>query len=153
MFDPGSYPYSPIALARDILRSEANSLVPRSCFRRSKASSFLAARDFLQSCSSYEQLMSVRPKLSPHVRLEQISQQEDGGWRNKSVTLKLVKGFPYSWRVQPLVVEFLGGCDGRKTLQELTSEFAVQVTAPPERVCKECLDLVRVLIAPGFVHW
>jgi hypothetical protein len=112
-----------------------------------------AARDFLQSSSSDEHLLSVCPKLSPHVRLEQISQQEDGGWKNKSVTLKLVKGFPYSWRVQPLVVEFLGGCDGRKTLQELTSEFAAQVTAPPEQVRKECLDLIRVLITRGFVHW
>lgn len=111
------------------------------------------ARDFLQSSASDDQLLSVRPKLSPHVRLEQISQQEDGGWKNKSVTLRLVKGFPYSWRVQPLVVEFLGGCDGRKTLQELTSEFAAQVTAPPEQVRKECSDLIRVLIAHGFVHW
>ncbi len=110
-----------------------------------------AARDFLQAHSTDDQLLAVKPKLSVDARLEQIFQRVDGGWNRESLTLRLVKGFEYFLGLQPIVAEFLSGCDGTRTLAELTGDFAAKVDAPLQQVQKECLDVVRKLIERGFL--
>ncbi len=110
-----------------------------------------AARNFLQAHTTDDQLLGVKPKLSVDARLEQIFQRVDGGWNRESLTLRLVKGFEYFLGLQPIVAEFLSGCDGTRTLAELTGDFATKVDAPLEQVQKECLDVVRKLIERGFL--
>jgi hypothetical protein len=112
-----------------------------------------SARDFLQAHSSAEQMLSIKPFLSPHARLEQVFQKASAGWKGTSLTLKLAKGFPFSLGVQPLVAEFLGNCDGARTLGELISDLSSKVNAPPEQVRKECLEVIRTLLAHGYVLW
>jgi hypothetical protein len=112
-----------------------------------------SARDFLEAHSSDDQMQAMKPILSPHARLEQVLQKASPGWKSTSLTLKLAKGFPFSLSVQPLVAEFLGNCDGNRSLGELISELAPKVGATPEQVRKECLEVVRTLIAHGYVVW
>jgi len=110
-----------------------------------------ATRDFLQAHSSDDQLLGLKPKLSANVRLEQVFQQAEGGWKQESLTLRLVKGFNLFLGLQPIVAEFLSGCDGTRALSELIGNFATKADAPFEQVQKECLDVVRKLTERGFL--
>ena len=110
-----------------------------------------AAHDQLRAMEEDEKLLAVQPRLSPHVRLEQICDQADGHWRAESLTLRLISGFPFHLTVQPLVAEFLATCDGTRTLDEAIRNFAVTANAPLETVRRECLAMVRKLIERGFI--
>ena len=110
-----------------------------------------ATRDFLLSHSSDDQLLGLKPKLSPHARLEHVFQQVEGAWKPESLTLRLVKGFDLFLGLQPIVAEFLAGCDGTRPLAELIGNFSAKADAPLEQVQKECLDVVRKLMERGFL--
>jgi hypothetical protein len=113
--------------------------------------STFAAHDLLQERGMDDQLLTIRPKLSPHVRLDQLCNQAQGQWRAESLTLRLTSGFPFHMNVQPLVAEFLVTCDGNRTADELIQDFAVTAGAPLERVRTECLAMFRKLIERGFI--
>ena len=110
-----------------------------------------AARDFLQANSSEEAISATRPKLSPHVRLESFFNQANGKWQPSGLTLRLTKGFPFFVDVQPLLAEFLGRCDGSRTLSELCAELAVKLQKPAETVQRESIGIVRSLIERGLL--
>ncbi len=110
-----------------------------------------AARDFLTSHASDAQMLTIKPRLSAHARLERIFEPADGQWRPVSLTLRLVKGFPSQLELQPLVAEFLSACNGERTLGELTQELATRANAPLETVRRESLDMVRQLIERAFL--
>jgi len=110
-----------------------------------------ATRDFLQSYGDDASLLALRPRLSKNVRLEQVFEQAENGWKRESLTLRLTKGFHLFLGLQPVVAEFLSGCDGKRSLGELITEFSAKVNAPPGQVQKECLDAVRKLIERGFL--
>jgi SAM-dependent methyltransferase len=110
-----------------------------------------ATRDVLQSHRSDQQLLGLRPKLSRDVRLEQVFQHVEGGWKPESLTLRLTTGFNSALGLQPLVAEFVRRCDGTRTLDELIGVFATKMDAPLEQVQKECLDAVRKLTEQGFL--
>jgi len=113
--------------------------------------STFAAHDLLREMEGDEQLLATRPKLAPHVRLEQICEQGGGQWRAESLTLRLVSGFPFHLTVQPLVAEFLATCDGTRTAEEAIQDFAITANAPLETVRSECLVMIRKLIERGFI--
>jgi methylase of polypeptide subunit release factors len=110
-----------------------------------------AARDFLQAHASDDQMMLVKPRLSPHTRLEQFFQPVDGSWQSSSLNLRLLKGFPFFVGLQPTVAGFLAGCNGTRSVGELIRDFARQVDAPLDRVQAECLGILRRLIERGFL--
>jgi hypothetical protein len=110
-----------------------------------------AARDFLASHASETQMLGVKPRLSPHARLERVFEPAEGRWRPACLTLRMVKGFPSKLELQPLVAEFLAGCNGERTLGELTQELATKADAPLETVRRESLDMVRKLIERAFL--
>lgn len=112
-----------------------------------------AARDFLAGHSDDALLLRLKPRLSTDARLEQFFEPSDQGWKSGSLTLRLTRGFRSSAGVQPLVAEFLSGCNGSKTLAELIDDLAPRVSAPPDHVRAECIDVVRKLIESGFVLW
>ena len=39
------------------------------------------------------------------------------GMQNQ-LTLRLTRGFPFHWNLQPLVAEFLATCDGTRTAEQ-----------------------------------
>lgn len=110
-----------------------------------------ANRDFLEANSSDEQMLSAKFKLFQDTQLEQELRPLDNGWQRTSTTLRLKDGLPFSLPVQPLVAEFLGSCDGQRTLGELTGELATKVNANLEQVRRECLAVMRQLVERGFV--
>ena len=110
-----------------------------------------ANRDFLQAHGSDEQLLAVKPKMSPDAQLDQQLRPSDKGWQLTSLTLRLTSGVLFSQSLQPLVAEFVGACDGSRTLAELTEALAVKVNASLDQVRRECLAVMRQLIERGFV--
>jgi methylase of polypeptide subunit release factors len=113
--------------------------------------STFAAHDLLLEIQDDEKLLAIRPKLAPHVRLEQVCTQAQAQWRAESLTLRLVSGFPFQMKVQPEVAEFLATCDGDRTAEQAIQDFAVTANAPLETVRTECLTLIRKLIERGFI--
>ena len=113
--------------------------------------STFAAHDLLQENEEDDKLLSIRPKLASHVRLEQICEQASGQWRAESLTLRLISGFPFHLTVQPLVAEFLATCDGSRTADQAIQDFARTANAPLETVRNECLNMIRKLIERGFM--
>ncbi len=113
--------------------------------------STFAAHDILQENDTDEKLLAIRPKLGPHVRLEQLCTQAQSQWRAESLTLRLVSGFPFHMGLQPLVAEFLVTCDGTNTAEHLIQKLASSANAPIEKVRTECLSMIRKLIERGFM--
>jgi len=123
---------------------------PKQPFGELIASGF-EARDFLYANTSDEQLLEAKPTLSPNARLEQIFHRGAEGWQTERLTLRLVKGFEFFFGLQPLVAEFLSGCDGTKTFRQLIDLFASKAQAPHAQVQRESLDVARKLIERGFL--
>lgn len=113
--------------------------------------STFAARDLLSQMQEDESLLAIRPKLSPHARLEQICKQSSGSWAAESITLRLISGFPYHLNLQPLVAEFLATCDGTRTVEQAIQKFAITANAPLDTVRRESLTMIRKLIDRGFM--
>jgi predicted RNA methylase len=113
--------------------------------------STFAAHDLLLEIETDEKLLAIRPKLAGHVRLEQVCDQAGDRWHAESLTLRLTRGFPFHWTVQPLVAEFLASCDGTRTAEQAIQAFAVSANAPFDTVRRECLEVIRKLIERGFV--
>jgi predicted RNA methylase len=113
--------------------------------------STFAAHDLLLEIETDEKLLAIRPKLAGHVRLEQVCDQAGNRWHAESLTLRLTRGFPFHWTVQPLVAEFLASCDGTRTAEQAIQAFAVSANAPFDTVRRECLEVIRKLIERGFV--
>jgi predicted RNA methylase len=113
--------------------------------------STFAAHDLLLQMESDEKLLAIRPRLAANVRLEQICNQAGDRWHAEMITLRLTSGFPFHWKVQPLVAEFLASCDGTRTAGQAIQAFAESANAPLETVTRECLEMIRKLIERGFV--
>jgi len=113
--------------------------------------STFAAHDLLYELQEDARLLATRPRLAPHVRLEQICVQGGGQWRAESLTLRLVSGFPFQLTVQPIVAEFLATCDGTRTAAESIQIFSSSVDAPPDQVERECIAMIRKLIERAFM--
>jgi len=113
--------------------------------------STFAAHDLLAKMEDDESLLAIRPKLSADTRLEQICEQSRGRWAAESVTLRLIRGFPFHLTLQPLVAEFLATCDGTRTAEQAIQDFAVIANAPLDTVRRECLAMMRKLIDRGFM--
>ena len=123
---------------------------PKDAFGDLVADAF-ARRDFLLSHENDATLLSVRPRLSPDARLEQVFQPKDDGWKLDGITLRMSKGLNPIMGLQPVVAEFLLNCDGARPLSEIVSEFTAKVDAPREQVQRECLAAIRKLIERGFL--
>ena len=97
-------------------------------------------------------MLTLRPKLTAHARLEQVLQSGGGRWQSCSLNLRLIKGLPAFVAVQPMVADFLARCDGTKTLGDLTRDLAGKANAPAAQVQKECLAIVRRMMEQGFLE-
>jgi methylase of polypeptide subunit release factors len=123
---------------------------PKDPFGESVLATF-AARDFLAAHAADDQLAAIKPRLSPHARLEQFFQPGKGAWQPTSLNLRLTKGLPFFVGLQAPVAGFLGGCDGNHTVAELVQSFAARVDAPFEKVQSECMGMIRKLMERGFL--
>jgi methylase of polypeptide subunit release factors len=113
--------------------------------------STFAAHDLLLEMESDDKLLAIKPRLAANVRLEQVCNQSGNSWHAESLTLRLTSGFPFHWKVQPLVAEFLATCDGTRTADQAVEVLATAANAPVDTVRRECLAMMRKLIERGFV--
>ena len=110
-----------------------------------------AARDFLEAHASVELMLGTKPLVSPNARLEQVAQPGEDGWEPAGLTLRMAKGFPTKVAVQPLAAEFLSSCNGKRTLRQIAAEMVERLGAPEEQVQAECVEIIRKMVAQGFV--
>jgi methylase of polypeptide subunit release factors len=113
--------------------------------------STFAAHDLLLQMENDQMLLAIKPRLAANVRLEQVCNQSGGRWHAEALTIRLNSGFPFHWKVQPLVAEFLATCDGSRTAGQAIEALAESANAPRETVIRECLAMMRKLIERGFV--
>lgn len=109
------------------------------------------ARDFLIANAVDEQMLTVKPRLSPNARLEQFFEPGEGRWKPTTLNLRMTKGLPFFIGLQPEVAGFLSACDGSRSIGEMIDKFAPQVDAPYEKVQTECLAIMRRLLERGFL--
>ncbi|HUI76482.1 MAG TPA: methyltransferase [Bryobacteraceae bacterium] len=111
-----------------------------------------ATQDILATHPRDDELLGMKPCLSPQARLEQKSRVEGGKWIPTSLVLQLTGGVPAKQAVERGVAEFLGQCDGSKTLEELAQGLGTQVNASPEEVRQQCCAVVRRLAQQRFLQ-
>ncbi|HZT29886.1 MAG TPA: methyltransferase [Bryobacteraceae bacterium] len=104
-----------------------------------------ATQDILSAHPTDEELLAMKPRLSPAAQLEQTLRVSGGKWATTSRRLRLTTGVPASLAVEAEVADFLSRCDGSRPLEELTQELAAKVNAGADVVRQQCCAVVRKL--------
>ncbi len=107
----------------------------------------------LASSSTDQELLNLRLRLFPSVRLDQPVEFRDGAWRAGPLTLRLTDGVPFETRLEPQVAGFLRSLENYDTLGDAVRALAARWKEPPTRVEAECLAITRRLIERGFLCW
>lgn len=132
------------------VRIEDMPLDPNQPFGEAVSKAF-ACGDLLELHGSDEELLGARLKLAPETQLDQQMRQSDGRWQAVGTTLRFIAGIPASMRLDPPVAGFVARLDGRRTLGELVADLSQRVSADPKAVKRDCLAVVRRLVAGRFV--
>ena len=98
-----------------------------------------------------EALLALRPRLSPHVGLVQVSQASETGWAAPSMQLKLEHGLERGCGVDQQVASFLSECTGKRTLGELMKSLLPQQGPEAAQARAGCLAVMSQLMRRGFV--
>jgi len=109
-------------------------------------------QDILLAHPDDQELLGMKPRISPHAQLEQKSRASGGKWIAASLVLRLTGGLPASQAVENEVADFLSRCDGSKTVAELAQELSTEVSAAPDQVRQQCCAIVRRLAEQRFVQ-
>lgn len=105
-----------------------------------------ASHDRLETDRSTDQMMTWKPRLPSDVHLDQQLQLVAGEWKPSSMELRRSGVLPSSLVLDPQVADFLRGCDGTRTLYQLSQDLAAAVKADPEQVCQQCCAVMRKLV-------
>jgi methylase of polypeptide subunit release factors len=108
------------------------------------------SRDFLETHSD-EELLGLRPAAPSTARLHKQYAMSPEGWKLSAVDMQLDEGLPYSLTLQPQVGDFVGLCDGKRTLGEIADKTAAAVSVDPALVRKESCKIVRQLADRGMI--
>ena len=111
-----------------------------------------ATQDILAARPTDEELLRMKPRLSPRAELEQSCRVSGGKWAVASARLLLTGGVPASLAVEPQVAEFLGRCDGALTLGELARDLAARVNVGADAASQQCCAVVRKLAERRFLR-
>ncbi len=103
-------------------------------------------QDRLETDRTEESMLDWRPRVSPHVRLEQQSQLVEGKWRPVSAQLRRIGALAGSLGTDRQVTEFLSSCDGTRTISELAAELAQTIKVDRQQVSSQCCAIVRKLV-------
>jgi len=108
------------------------------------------SRDYLESHSD-EELLETRPVLPESARLRKQFASSPEGWKLTSVDLQLNEGLPYTLALQPQVAEFVGMCDGKRTLRQIADRIAAAWSVDPATVKRESCSIIRRVADRGMV--
>jgi hypothetical protein len=96
-------------------------------------------------------LLASRPRVDPHLRMEQQCEPAEGGWRVTEVTLARTVGLAHKGRADPYVAKLLAQCTGERPLGQLVAELAAEVNRTPAEMTPVVLGVVRQLMEQGFL--
>ena len=117
---------------------------------RDAVESFFSAQDLALNGSD-ETLLAIRPRLSPHTRLEQVSPAAEEGWLAPSMKLATSEGLQLTCAVDQQVAAFLSHLNGKRTLRELLQFLPPEQGINANQMRSACLVVLRLLIRRGFV--
>jgi methylase of polypeptide subunit release factors len=103
--------------------------------------------DRLETLPADDELLATRPALPASVQLHRHFAAAPGGWQLSSADFELYEGLPYATPLVPLVADFVGLCDGRRTLAEITEQMASTPGLDLAVVRREACWIVRRLAA------
>ena len=109
-------------------------------------------QDILAAHPTDPELMEMKPRLAPHVQLEQKYQPGEAGWSTASLRLQLHGGIPGAMAVERQVADFAAQCDGVKTLGELSQDLSSRIKVPLDLVRQQCCAVVRKLADGRFIY-
>jgi hypothetical protein len=110
----------------------------------------IASRDFLDRYSN-DQLLDTRPRLSPSVRLDKQFAISPAGWQLASVDLQQTEGLPYSFTLQPAIVDSVALCNGERTVGEIADLTAASLSVDPVMIRLETCAFIRTLADRGMI--
>ena len=106
--------------------------------------------DYLESHSD-EELLESRPALAASARLQKQFATSAEGWKLTSVELQLGEGLGSSIGLQLQVADFVGACNGQRTLGEIADEIAAAVSLDRAMVRRESWGIIRQMADRGIV--
>lgn len=105
-------------------------------------------RDYLESHTD-EELLECRPALAASARLQKQFAFSPEGWKLTSVDLQVGEGMAYLIGLQPQVADFVGACNGKRTLGEIADGIAAALSVDRAVVRREVCGIVRQVADRG----
>ncbi|MEN6486016.1 MAG: class I SAM-dependent methyltransferase [Syntrophobacteraceae bacterium] len=109
------------------------------------------AIDFLEATADDRTVFGLPFLVSQEVRIRQDLQHSPRGWKSVAQVLFMDGGIAVSERISPFTVEFLAGCDGRRTLREAFAKAACDAGIDPAIIPLPFRREVRRLIECGYL--
>jgi SAM-dependent methyltransferase len=110
-----------------------------------------ALRDFLETVADDAALLDARLKVSPDLCLQQQFKPLSEGWAVTASELRLERGLSYSGTIDPYMARLVADCDGKRPLRSLMEELASSAGQDLAAITPACLEVVRRLVARGFL--
>jgi predicted RNA methylase len=111
----------------------------------------LALRTFLHSLPGELDLLDARLKLAANVRLDQICEAANGGWRAVSGRVRRVGGLEYSGALDGPSAMALAKLDGSRPLKDHLSEMAAALNMDLKSMIPSALPIIQRLVEQGFL--
>lgn len=108
-------------------------------------------QDILKDMQTDADLLKIRPRVSPHARLERESIPSLNGWKDESIRLRKSQGFGYSVSIDPFVANMVVDSNGSRSIEELMIEMAHALDAAPEDIAPAFCSIIRGLLEKGFL--
>jgi hypothetical protein len=106
--------------------------------------------DVLESHREQE-LLAVRPKLAPEVRLVSEATPQNGDWRIERSYLERSDDLPAKIGLDAVIAQLAARFDGQETLERLLSRLALEQKVSLDRVIPEGLRVIRRLAEKGLI--
>jgi hypothetical protein len=110
-----------------------------------------ALRDFLEGVRDDGALLAARLLINPDLLFEQVLRPTSDSWGIVETHIHQSTGLAYRTRIDQSVYEVLNRCRGQTTVGELLAQAATKAGANPEAIPPSTLEVVRTLIAQGFL--
>jgi hypothetical protein len=108
--------------------------------------------DFLHENQDERSLLSRKLRLSPTVRMRQDLSPAESGWQLSRMELCRTTGLCHRIGVDPWIAGLVARMDGKRPLEELIGELAVQAQQEPAAIRSEVLEIVGQLLLKGVVE-
>ena len=96
-------------------------------------------------------LVDVSFRVAPDVVFDERRAPSTAGWGTVSRHLRQTAGLRHEGEVDEVIAEFVGACDGDRTLGHVLADICSERGLPEDEVSRAALPIVRSLIGRAFV--